>query len=271
LALSLDTDKNKNLNVSMTIKNKPIKIFATGKEAKLNVVKSPVKSMILSLLSECEMDFDNIVKILDKSKSTISVHLKSLTEEGIVSYKQNPTDKRKKIFYINSRFLGELEHSNKMGLPEQEIDYLVKNLVNSGDNFEFVRLMFHTLRSIMIQEGFTLNPLLYETGVKIGLSIYNNIKDDDYNNFISNLIKFWKNNGLGDMEVTKHDGNMEITITNCFECEFLPKTGKPSCLLDLGILYSIFSSFLNKEVNIIEIKCYTMGDECCLFEVGEIN
>lgn len=256
----------------MPTKKKPIKIFSTGKEeARLNVVKSPVKSMILSLLNEGEMDFDDIVKILDKSKSTISVHLKNLTKEGVILYKQNPNDKRKKIFYINSRFLGELEPLEKVKFPEQEIDYLVKNLVDSGNDFEFSRLMFHTLRSILIQEGFTINPLLYETGLKIGLSIYNNIKGDDYDTFISNLIVFWKNNGLGNMEVYKENNNIKINISNCFECEFLPKTGKPSCLLDLGILKSLFSSFLSKDINIIEIKCYAMGDEICLFEIEELD
>ncbi|MDR2623382.1 MAG: ArsR family transcriptional regulator [Methanobrevibacter sp.] len=250
-------------------KEKPIKIFSTGdKGTGLNVVKSPVKLMILSLLNEGEMDFDDIVRILDKSKSTISVHLKNLTEEGIISYKQNPIDKRKKIFYISSRFLGELEPPLKIEFPEQKIDHLVKNF-DSEDNLGFSRLMFHTLRSILIKEGFTINPLLYATGLEIGLSIYNSIKDEDYDNFISNLIIFWKDSGLGNMEIYKKGDSIKINITDCFECEFLPKTGKPSCLLDLGILESLFSSYLNKNVNVIEVKCYTMGDECCLFEIEE--
>jgi predicted hydrocarbon binding protein len=256
----------------MSKKEPPIKIFSTGdKGTGLNVVKSPVKLSILSILNESEMGFDDIVKILNKSKSTISVHLKTLTKEGLVYFRQDPNDKRKRIFYINSKFLGEIKAPELVELPEQKIDYLVKNLVQNKDNFKFVRLMFHTLRSNLIQEGFSINPLLYSSGLKIGLSIYDMLKSDDYNIFVSNIIDFWRENGLGNMDVYSEGKNIKIKVRDCFECEFLPKTGNPACLLDLGILKSLFSTFLNKCINIIEIKCYSMGDECCLFEIEELN
>jgi predicted hydrocarbon binding protein len=256
----------------MTKKELPIKIFSTGdKRTGLNIVKSPVKLLILSLLNESEMGFDEIVKILNRSKSTISIHLKTLTEEGVISYKKNPDDKRKRIFFINSKFLGEMDNPELVEFPEQKIDYLINNLVEDKDNFKFARLMFHTLRSSLIQEGVSINPLLYESGLKIGLSIYNIVKDDDYNIFVSNIIDFWRENGLGNMNVYSEGESIKIKTIDCFECEFLPKKGKPACFLDLGILTALFSTFLNKDINIIEIKCYSMGDDCCLFEVEDAN
>jgi predicted hydrocarbon binding protein len=256
------------MNIEDKRKVKPIKIFSTGnKGTGLNVVKSPVKLSILALLEEGEMDFDNIVKILDKSKSTISVHLKSLQKEGVVSYRQHKDDKRKKTFYINSKFLGSIKPPEPIELPEQKIDFLVKNLVESGNDFEFARLMFHTLRATLIQEGLNLDPLMYETGLKIGLAIYNNLKDDDYNTFLSNIANFWNNNGLGNITVEEDGDIIKITSTDCFECGFLPKTGKPACFLDLGIIEALLSSYIDDDIEIIETKCYTMGDECCLFEI----
>ena len=82
---------------------KLIQIFSNPEKSKgVNVVKSPVKLVILEMLRNDEMDFDEIVLNTGKSKSTISVHLKSLREAGIVSFKTHPNDNGKKIFYLNS-------------------------------------------------------------------------------------------------------------------------------------------------------------------------
>ena len=55
---------------------------------------------ILEMLRNSDMEFDEIVSNTGKSKSTVSVHLKSLREAGIVSFKTHPDDNRKKIFYF---------------------------------------------------------------------------------------------------------------------------------------------------------------------------
>ena len=69
-------------NEEKTIQPKAIQIFAKAPgELGVNVVKSPVKLTILSMLKDTDMEFDEIVKNTGKSKSTISVHLKSLRED----------------------------------------------------------------------------------------------------------------------------------------------------------------------------------------------
>ncbi|HSO25778.1 MAG TPA: transcriptional regulator, partial [Methanobacteriaceae archaeon] len=79
----METQKNTQKKITPEMENKaPIKIFSTPKG--LNVVKSPVKSIILSALRENELSFDEIVKVTGKSKSTVSVHLKALTQDGIL-------------------------------------------------------------------------------------------------------------------------------------------------------------------------------------------
>ena len=93
---------------------KPIQIFSNSENnIGVNVVKSPVKLTILEMLRDSEMEFDEIVSNTGKSKSTVSVHLKSLRELGIVSYKIHPEDNRKKIFYINSKYLGSVNLSEQ--------------------------------------------------------------------------------------------------------------------------------------------------------------
>ena len=61
-------------NIEFEDKEPPIQIFSKSDgEVGVNVVKSPVKLTILSMLKNNEMEFDEIVKNTGKSKSTISV------------------------------------------------------------------------------------------------------------------------------------------------------------------------------------------------------
>ena len=244
---------------------KPIQIFSNLNEnLGVNVVKSPVKLTILEMLRDTEMEFDEIVTNTGKSKSTVSVHLKSLRESGIISYRVHPVDNRKKIFYINSKYLGSVNISEPKQIEETQSDYLIKNLID--DDGEFSTLLFHTLKAMLIQEGVNIDPILQSTGYSIGKSIFKSLYDDDLDIFMENIADFWQRKGLG--RVTYKIGQtIKITTFDCFECKLLPKTGKPACFLDTGIFEGLFTEFFNLPVSVIETQCYTMGDEKCVFEI----
>ena len=244
---------------------KPIQIFSNLNEnLGVNVVKSPVKLTILEMLRNTEMEFDEIVTNTGKSKSTVSVHLKSLRESGIISYRVHPVDNRKKIFYINSKYLGSVNISEPKQIEETQSDYLIKNIIE--DDEEFSTLLFHTLKAMLIQEGVNIDPILQSTGNSIGKSIFEKIYDDDLDIFMENIADFWQRKGLGRLTF-KIGQTIKITTYDCFECKLLPKTGKPACFLDTGIFEGLFTEFFNLPVSVIETQCYTMGDEKCVFEI----
>ena len=248
---------------------KPIQIFSNVNDnVGINVVKSPVKLTILEMLRDRDMEFDEIVSNTGKSKSTVSVHLKSLRENGIISYRLHPVDNRKKIFYLNSKYIGSVNITEPKEIEETQSDYLIKNIVD--DDAEFSTLLFHTLKAMLIQEGINIDPILQSTGNSIGKSIFNKLYDDDLDVFLDNLAAFWQRKGLG--RLTYDVGQIiKITTYDCFECELLPKTGKPACFLDTGIFEGLFTEFFNLPVGVIETQCYTMGDEKCVFEVEPLN
>ena len=230
---------------------KPIQIFSNLNEnIGVNVIKSPVKLTILEMLRDSDMEFEEIVNSTGKSKSTVSVHLKSLRESGIISYKVHPVDNRKKIFYLNSKYLGSVNVTEPKEIKETQSDYLVENLVNN--DAEFSTLLFHTLRSMLIQEGINIDPILQSTGNSIGNSLFEILYDDDLDIFIENIANFWETKGLG--RVSFELGQIiKITTFDCFECELLPKTGKPACFLDTGIFEALFSRYFKLPVSVIEI------------------
>lgn len=244
---------------------KAIQIFSNINEnIGVNVVKSPVKLTILEMLRDTEMEFDEIVNNTGKSKSTVSVHLKDLRESGIVSYRVHPNDNRKKIFYINSKYLGSVNISEPKEIEETQSDYIIKNIIDNDE--EFSTLLFHTLKAMLIQEGVNIDPIMQSTGNSIGKSIFSLVYDDDLEVFMQNIANYWQRKGLGRM--TFNIGQIiKITTYDCFECKLLPRTGKPACFLDNGILEALFSEFFNLPVSVIETQCYTMGDEKCVFEI----
>ena len=248
---------------------KPIQIFSNADDnIGVNVIKSPVKLTILEMLRDRDMEFDEIVSNTGKSKSTVSVHLKSLRESGIISYKVHPVDNRKKIFYLNSKYIGSVDISEPKEIEETQADYLIKNIVEV--DAEFSTLLFHTLKAMLIQEGINIDPILQSTGNSIGKSIFDKLYDDDLNVFMDNLADFWQRKGLG--RLTFNVGQIiKITTYDCFECELLPKTGKPACFLDTGIFEGLFTEFFNLPVSVIETQCYTMGDEKCVFEIEPLG
>lgn len=248
---------------------RPIQIFSNlNDNIGVNVVKSPVKLTILEMLRDSEMEFDEIVSNTGKSKSTVSVHLKSLRESGIISYRVHPNDNRKKIFFINSKYLGSVNISEPKEIEETKSEYLIKNIVDQ--DAEFSTLLFHTLKAMLIQEGVNIDPILQSTGNSIGKSIFSKVYDDDLDVFMVNISDYWQNNGLG--RLTFEVGQIiKVTTYDCFECGLLPKTGKPACFLDTGILESLFGEFFNMPVSVIETQCYTMGDEKCVFEIEPLN
>ena len=249
----------------MKSKEKSIQIYSNMEENYgVNVVKSPVKLTILEMLKNGEMEFDEIVSNTGKSKSTISVHLKSLRENGIISFKPHPDDNRKKIFYINSKPVGSVKPAHPKEIRETQSEYIIKNIID--DDAEFSTLLFHTLKSMLIQEGVNIDPILQATGKSIGVSVFEKIYDDDLRIFMDNIAEFWQLKGLG--RLTYKIGQIiKITTYDCFECKLLPKTGKPACFLDTGIFEGLFSQFFNMPVSVIESQCYTMGDGKCVFEI----
>jgi len=244
---------------------KPIQIFSNLNEnIGVNVVKSPVKLTILEMLRDRDMEFDEIVNNTGKSKSTVSVHLKSLRENGIISYRVHPVDNRKKIFYLNSKYIGSVNISEPKEIEQTQSNYLIENIVD--EDAEFSTLLFHTLKAMLIQEGVNIDPILQSTGNSIGRSIFDKMYNEDLDMFMENIAEFWQTKGLGRMTY-KIGQIIKITTYDCFECQLLPRTGKPACFLDTGIFEGLFTEFFNMPVSVIETQCYTMGDEKCVFEI----
>ncbi|MGB8233731.1 MAG: V4R domain-containing protein [Methanobacterium sp.] len=243
-------------------KEMQIELFSTSEG--IYAINSPVRVKILSMLRKGELNFDQLVELSGKAKSTVSVHLRRMTNEGIIGSKIDPLDARKKIFFIKSEYLGKL--SGKKVVTENIEDYVTSYIESAGDPYEFFRLIFLTIRISLIRQGIDIDPILYEAGVKVGETLYDKVKDPDINTLAENIKLFWETHNLGKVEVKNLDP-LTINVSDCFECKSLPPIGRPACAFDSGILKAVFSAHFQDELVVNETKCYAMGDNHCSFTI----
>jgi uncharacterized protein len=244
------------------LKDMQIELFSTSEG--IYAINSPVRVKILSVLREGELNFDQIVELSEKAKSTVSVHLRRMVNEGIIGSKTDPKDARKKIFFIKSEYLGKL--SGKKVVSENFEEYVADYIESEGNPYEFFRLIFHTIRVSLIRQGIDIDPILYEAGVKVGENLYEKVKNPDINLLAGNIAKFWETHNLGTVDVVSLEP-LTINVTDCFECKNLPPIGKPACAFDSGILKSVFSAHFKDELIVNETKCYAMGNDHCSFTI----
>jgi predicted hydrocarbon binding protein len=237
-------------------------LFAT--RSGIRAVESPVRMKIVSMLLKKEMSFDDIVASSGKVKSTISVHLKSLVDDGIVSSRADPMDARKKIFFIDSSYLGGLSRRKKIEKDVEE--YITGHALDSDDPFAFFRLMFRTIRVSLLNDGIDLDPVLHKAGGNVGEALYGKVADEDIGRLLEGLATFWSANKLGRLEVKGKEPPV-IHVYDCFECQDLPFLGRPACAFDSGILETVFSRHYGGAASVKETNCYAMGDNYCRFEI----
>jgi predicted hydrocarbon binding protein len=231
----------------------------------IDIIKSPMKYELLDLLRHDEMNFDEIVENTSKSKASVSMHLRDLREEGIVDYKADPTDNRKKIFYLKSDFLGSID-SNKIKKAQKDQTEILISDFEDNDEVDYTTLLTHIFKSLLMEYGMDMSPILQKLGNHIGEYIFNQLYDEDLEIFADNISSYWQKNKLGKLYF-KMGAIIKVTCIDCFESRSMQKSGTPICNIEKGMLETLFNKFFKLDLNIEEIQCYAMGDEKCVFEI----
>lgn len=239
-----------------------IALFST--EEGVRTVGGLVQMRILAMLKKEDLSFDQIVARSGRVKSTVSIHLKGLVREGVLTVRADPDDRRKKIFSLSSRHLGDLSSGD---LLRSELGTYLKGYAG-GDAPppDFFRLLFQTLRVTLLADGINIDPLLFSTGLHVGEAVAPSVAGPDLAALLANLARFWEKHGLGRVEVISLDP-VTLFVYDCFECGDLPNIGRPACAFDAGLLSAVFSDYFHRTLTVQETACYAMGDDHCCFVV----
>lgn len=230
----------------------------------IQAIDGQVKVRILEMLERQEMAFEDLVSLSGRAKSTVSVHLRDLTDTGIVGVRVDPDDARKKIFHLNSLYLAGADAAWQDWFDVNR--YVRKALSCQGDTAALYRFILSSIRLTLLSRGVTIDPVLHLAGLSAGHSLYPCVKAADTGRLVENLAKFWVDNGLGRIE-QEGDSPLTLKITDCFECIDLPPYGKPACAFDSGVLTCIFSEHFGSQAKALETRCYAMKNNFCRFEI----
>lgn len=230
----------------------------------LRVVDSPTRARILSLLGNGELSFEEIVSQTERAKSTVSVHLRDLVADGVLGARTDPDDGRRKYFYIDSEFLGQLSDAEQL---EADIGRLMADYDPlSGDLSAFYRAMFRSIRVTLLADGVNIDPILSAAGTHLGRRLALAFDGLSLEELVEALGRFWEHHALGRLSVASM-APLTIEVHDCFECVDLPYLGRPACAFDCGVLAAIFSANCEGEAQVVETACYAMGSGICRFEI----
>ena len=234
------------------------RIFSTRRGAV--VIDSETKNKIIQLLMEGDKTSREISDALDKAKSTISVHLSDLDELGLIETKSDIEDKRLKIFSLNTKLLG----TSDIPTDEHYLEIL-ENLKNSsGDDYNFLKSLFHLIRYGLSSFGLDVHPALREIGRDAGRKLAEGIEVESMDELLKEVKKLWLENQLGEIEVID---SSTLVVHDCFDCCDMPDVGTTFCSLDEGMIEGIVDEALDISVSVREVECFGKGDKGCKFEI----
>ncbi len=90
----------------------------------LKQISNPVRQKILSELQRRDLSLSEIAQLTGKAQSTLSVHLDKMVKEGLVASRDDPTDNRRKIFYLVSKPVG------SSVVPREDLSKAIGNIIN---------------------------------------------------------------------------------------------------------------------------------------------
>jgi len=185
-----------------------------------------------------------------------------MVKEGLIGYRDDPNDNRRKIFYVISRPVG------SSVVPREELKKAVSNTIGRsiGTPSTFLK---GTIRSIVIGMeaiGFNMDPILKDIGRQMGTEISTHMKATDVEGLIHEIKDFYLAHELGELVVfSLHP--VTLIIRDEYDCSKAPDVGRTLCLLNEGMLEAIFEERLNMPLRVVEKDTFGVGFNMCKYVI----
>lgn len=142
---------------------------------------------ILGALQEGERSFGDIVDEAGKAKSTVSIHLNRMVDEGLVSAREDEEDARRRWFSLEADPLlfasPDLAEDDAAGTDRLDAEGLVRRLVGR-----------------LAHAGVSPRPLFRLVGQDLGEEIADGLGDADEAEIVDRVASYWSKWGLGDAD-----------------------------------------------------------------------
>lgn len=242
-----------------------VRLFST--KDTVVALDSPIKIRILELASAGPVPFDTIVEETGRAKSTISVHIRDLERAGLITSYADPHDSRRRLIELLSVAIGRLTNADRNAKVSPHVHKHGKSESFKDEEIvSFFRYVVRVFRSQAMAMGINIDPVLQRTGTEVGSVLAVKCSGRTVEDVICNMDIFWQTHGLGKIVPAGKDP-LTIEVRDCFECEDLPLTGHGACAFDTGVLAAVFSHHFKYPVKVVEVECYSSGDDRCIFVI----
>ena len=228
----------------------------------LRQISNPVRQKILSELQRRDLSLSEIAQLTGKAQSTLSVHLDKMVAEGLIGYRDDPQDNRRKIFYIISRPIG------SSVVPREDLKKSVSNTIGRsiGMPSTFLKGMIRSIVIGMEAIGFNMDPVLKDIGRQIGQEVSKHFKSENVEGLIQEVKDFYKEHELGEVVVYSIHP-VTLIIKDEYDCSKAPDVGKTLCLLNEGMLEAIFEAKLNMPLRVVEKETFGTNFNMCKYVI----
>ncbi len=164
-------------------------------------VSNEVRTQILKELSNERLSLTDLVKLMGKAQSTLSVHLDKMMKDGIIDVKEDPDDNRRKTYGISSMCLV------RTTTPDPESFEKAKELFTEiSDDPKSVGAHMTSLILLSLDYlGLSVSPLSETLGRIHAQVLQKNLVKGSVDDVLSNLIEMYSYANLGEVTVFKRN------------------------------------------------------------------
>jgi len=228
----------------------------------LKQVSNPVRQKILNELQRKELSLSEIAHLTGKAQSTLSVHLDKMVKEGLVASRDDPSDNRRKIFYLVSRPVG------SSVVPREDLSRAVGETIRNsvGAPTPFLKAMIRSIILGMEAIGFNMDPVLKDIGRQIGTELSKQMKAQTIENLVGEVQDFFELHELGELCVYAFLP-LTLIIKDDYNCSEIPEASKTICLLNEGIIEAILEARSGVPFRVTDTECFGTGLNYCKYVI----
>lgn len=206
-------------------------------------VGSPVRRLILSKMHGSELTVPEMIGATGLTKSTISAHLAQLYKERLVAYREDPTDRRRKFYYLAARHVGTTRRC------AERLEFVADGDPDPANPQQVGRLILRALLAELACCGLDLAPVVRETGRRVGELVGRGSSAEDFPSWCATASAFWSTAGLGTLEAVSVDPPV-VRVDACGLCFEGADARMSLCQVSAGILEGMASEAFRTAVEV---------------------
>ena len=183
-----------------------------------------------------------------------------MVKEGLVASRDDPTDNRRKIFYLISKPVG------SSVVPRDDLNKAIGGIVEKsmGSPSAFLKGELRVLVVGVEAIGLNMDPVLKDIGRQIGVQVAKHMVSSEIKDLVDEVKNFFEQHDLGTISVYSLMPLTLIINDEC-DCSDIPDIGRTLCTLNEGIVEAIFEQKTGMPLRVTQTECFGTNYNYCKF------